>query len=162
MARKREPAKPAGKKSLLDLAREHEDELLAAGLPAHVLDDLEVALRGRASGSRPSPAAQVLMRDLQREVGEIQAAIRKEFPGNAAFQSVFKADSPLPSDPPRLLALGRLVAREVIAPKLTRTLYLCRLRNRPMTYVMEEMCRLIRALIADQVGRGAWEATLLI
>lgn len=31
-----------------------------------------------------------------------------------------------------------------------------------MTYVMEEMCRLIRALIADQVGRGAWEATLLI
>ena len=55
-----------------------------------------------------------------------------------------------------------LVAREVIEPKLTRTLYLCRLRNRPMTYVMEEMCRLIRALIADQVGRGAWEATLLI
>jgi LysR family nitrogen assimilation transcriptional regulator len=53
-------------------------------------------------------------------------------------------------------------AREVIEPKLTRTLYLCRLRNRPMTYVMEEMCRLIRALIADQVGRGAWEATLLI
>lgn len=55
-----------------------------------------------------------------------------------------------------------LVAREVIEPKLTRTLYLCRLRNRPMTYVMEEMCRLIRALVAEQVGRGAWQATLLI
>ncbi|VIO66988.1 LysR family transcriptional regulator [Bradyrhizobium ivorense] len=55
-----------------------------------------------------------------------------------------------------------LVAREVIEPKLTRTLYLCRLRNRPMTYVMEEMCRLIRALVAEQVGRGAWRATLLI
>ncbi len=54
-----------------------------------------------------------------------------------------------------------LVAREVVEPKLTRTLYLCRLRNRPMTYVMEEMCRLIRALITDQVGRGAWEASLL-
>lgn len=112
MARKREPAKPAGKKSLLEVAREHQDELVAAGLPAHVLDDLEAALRGRAAGGRPSPAAQVLMRDLEREVGEIQAAVRKEFPGNAAFQSVFQADSPLPSDPPRLLALGRLVARE--------------------------------------------------
>jgi hypothetical protein len=112
LARKREPAKPAGKKSLLDLARDHQDELVAAGLPAHVLDDLEAALRGVASGGRPSPAAQVLMRDLQREVGEIQAAIRKEFPGNAGFQSVFQADSPVPSDPPRLLALGRLVARE--------------------------------------------------
>ena len=55
-----------------------------------------------------------------------------------------------------------LVAREVIDPQLTRTLYLCRLRNRPMTYVMEEMRRLMLALIAEQVGRGAWEATLLI
>ena len=60
------------------------------------------------------------------------------------------------------LKAGKLVSRAVIEPKLTRTLYLCRLRNRPMTYVMEEMCRLIRALIAEQVGRGAWEATLLI
>ena len=34
------------------------------------------------------------------------------------------------------LEAGTLVAREVIEPKLTRTLYLCRLRNRPMTYVM--------------------------
>jgi LysR family nitrogen assimilation transcriptional regulator len=60
------------------------------------------------------------------------------------------------------LTARMLVAREVIDPTLTRTLYLCRLRNRPMTYVMEEMCRLIRALIAEQVGRGDWEATLLI
>jgi len=60
------------------------------------------------------------------------------------------------------LASGQLLAREVIEPKLTRTLYLCRLRNRPMTYAMEEMRRLMLALIAEQVGRGAWEATLLI
>ena len=60
------------------------------------------------------------------------------------------------------LKAGTLIAREVIEPKLTRTLYLCRLRNRPMTYVMEAMRRLMLALIADQVGRGAWEATLLI
>jgi len=60
------------------------------------------------------------------------------------------------------LADRRLVAREVVDPKLTRTLYLCRLRNRPPTYVMEEMRRLMLALIAKQVGVGAWEANLLI
>jgi len=60
------------------------------------------------------------------------------------------------------LATGRLIAREVIEPKLTRTLYLCHLRNRPMTYAMEEMRRLILALIADQVGQGGWDAALLI
>jgi len=60
------------------------------------------------------------------------------------------------------LADRRLVAREVVDPKLTRTLYLCRLRNRPPTYVMEEMRRLMLALIAEQVGVGVWEANLLI
>jgi LysR family nitrogen assimilation transcriptional regulator len=60
------------------------------------------------------------------------------------------------------LQAGTLIAREVIEPKLTRTLYLCRLRNRPMTYVMEEMRRLMLALVAEQVGQGAWQATLLI
>jgi LysR family nitrogen assimilation transcriptional regulator len=56
------------------------------------------------------------------------------------------------------LAAGRLVAREVIEPRLSRTLYLCRLRNRPMTYVMGRNARLMLALIAEQVGRGAREA----
>jgi LysR family nitrogen assimilation transcriptional regulator len=60
------------------------------------------------------------------------------------------------------LEAASLIAREVVEPTLTRTLYLCRLRNRPMTYAMEEMRRLMLSLIADQVGRGAWEATLLI
>lgn len=60
------------------------------------------------------------------------------------------------------LKAGRLIAREVIEPTLTRTLYLCRLRNRPMTYAMEEMRRVMLALIADQVGRRLWEARLLI
>jgi len=59
------------------------------------------------------------------------------------------------------IAAGSLMVREVVEPTLTRTLYLCRLRNRPMTYVMEEMRRLMLALIADQVGRGAWEARLV-
>jgi hypothetical protein len=67
----------------------------------------------RGGGSeRTSTAAPVLIRDIQREIGEIQAAVRKEFPGNAAFQAVFKADAPLPEAPRDLLAVGRLVARE--------------------------------------------------
>ncbi len=59
------------------------------------------------------------------------------------------------------LKAGTLVAREIVKPKLMRTLYICRLRNRPSTYVMEEMKQLILALIAEQVRRGAWEAKLL-
>ncbi|WP_407157384.1 LysR family transcriptional regulator [Bradyrhizobium sp. STM 3557] len=59
------------------------------------------------------------------------------------------------------LAAGQLVAREVVQPTLTRTLYLCRLRNRPMTYAMEAMRRLIVSLIADQVEQGNWKARLL-
>jgi DNA-binding transcriptional LysR family regulator len=60
------------------------------------------------------------------------------------------------------LKSGQLLAREVIKPKLTRTLYICRLRNRPATYVMEEMKRLMLELIATEVKRGAWEARMLI
>jgi len=111
-ARKRGTGRSGGGKSLLEAARAHQDALVAAGLPAQVVDDLETALRGVAAGGEPGPAAQVLLRDLEREVGEIQAAVRKEFPGNASFQSVFKADVPVPADPRQLLALGRLVARE--------------------------------------------------
>jgi len=61
----------------------------------------------------PSPATQTLVLELGRVVGEVQAAIRKEFPGNASFQSVFKAGEPLPQDADEMLALGRLVAREM-------------------------------------------------
>jgi len=111
-ARKRGTSTGGGARGLLALAREHQDALVAAGLPAQVLDTLENALRGIAAGGQPSPAAQVLIRDLQREVGEIQAAVRKEFPGNVAFQSAFKADAPVPAGSGELLALGRLVARE--------------------------------------------------
>jgi hypothetical protein len=111
-AKKRGTSKSGGGRSLLEAARAHQDALLAAGLPAQVLDDLDNALRGLAAGDRPGPAAQVLIRDVGREVGEIQAAVRKEFPGNEAFQSVFKAGEPIPSEAGQLLALGRLVARE--------------------------------------------------
>lgn len=112
MARKRGVEKGAVGRGLLELAREHQDALVAAGMPLAALDRLEAALRGLEAGNRATTAGQVLIRDVQREVAEIQAAIRKEFPGNAAFQAVFKADAPVPADPRDLLALGRLVVRE--------------------------------------------------
>ena len=111
-ARKKGASKSSGGQSLLETARAHQEALLAAGLPPQVLDDLENALRALAAGDRPGPAAQVLIRDVGREVGEIQAAVRKEFPGNATFQSVFKAAEPIPEGPRELLALGRVIARE--------------------------------------------------
>ena len=111
-ARKKSAAKRSGGQGLLEAARAHQEALLAAGLPAQALDELEGALRALAAGDRPGPAAQVLLRDLAREVGEIQAAVRKEFPGNATFQSAFRAGEPIPEGPRELLALGRLIARE--------------------------------------------------
>lgn len=114
--------KPAGPKSrLLDAAREHQDELQAAGLSPQILESYEQALRGVArQGRLPSAAVEVLARDVQREVGEVQAAIRKEFSGNPSFQSVFAADKPMPAAPREVLALGRRVARE--APDFAQNL----------------------------------------
>src|SRR4051812_5694109 len=106
--------KSAHKKSLLDAAREHQDALQAAGLSASVIDRYENGLKGMQSqGKEAGPAIRTMVKELQRVVGEVQAAIRKEFHGNASFQSVFKAGEPQPDDPRQMLALGRLVAREM-------------------------------------------------
>jgi hypothetical protein len=109
------------RRKLLDAARKHQDALQAAGLSVTVIDRYENALKGMESaGKGPSPAAQVLVKDIQREAGEIQAAIRKEFPSNAQFQSVFKAGEPMPSGVREVLALGRLMVKE--APEYAQNL----------------------------------------
>lgn len=119
MAKAKKPGAARG--SLLDAAREHQDALQAAGLAPQVIESYETALRGVArQGRLPSAAAGVLVRDLQREVGEVQAAIRKEFAGNTSFQAIFAADKPMPGAPREVLALGRLVARE--APDFAQNL----------------------------------------
>jgi hypothetical protein len=101
------------RRKLLQAARKHQDALQAAGLSVMVIDKYEIALKGlQAQGKGPSPAAQVLIKDIQQETGEIQAAVRKEFPGNAQFQSVFRAEKPMPTEAREVLALGRLVAKE--------------------------------------------------
>jgi len=102
------------KRKLLDAARKYQDALQAAGLHAPVIDKYENALRViESQGKELGNAAQVLVKDIQREVAEIQAAVKKEFPGNASFQSIFKAQEPMPTSPREVLALGRLVAKEM-------------------------------------------------
>lgn len=116
MAKEKKP-----KKKLLEAARKHQEALQGAGLPAGAIDRYESALKALdAQGKEPGPAVKVLLKDIQREVGEIQAAIRKEFPGNASFQAVFKAGEPLPSQAREVLALGRLIAKE--APEFAQNL----------------------------------------
>jgi hypothetical protein len=101
------------RRKLLEAARKHQDALQAAGLSTTVIDKYETVLKGlQAQGKGPSPAAQVLIKNIQQETGEIQAAVRKEFPGNAQFQSVFQADKPMPNEAREVLVLGRLVAKE--------------------------------------------------
>ncbi len=113
--------KSGGKRKLLDAARKNQDALQAAGLHATVIDKYENALKVLDSqGKEPGAAAQVLVHDIRREVEEIQAAIKKEFPGNTSFQSVFKAQEPLPQAPREVLALGRLIAKE--APEFAQNL----------------------------------------
>ncbi|HUJ29095.1 MAG TPA: hypothetical protein VLW85_23905 [Myxococcales bacterium] len=99
-------------RKLLDAARRHQDALQAAGLSGSVIDKYENALKGVDAGSRISPAATVLVKDLHKEVDEFQAAMRKEFPGNASFQAVFKANEPIPEDARDVLAVGRIIAKE--------------------------------------------------
>ena len=109
-------AKERKRSTLLDVARTHEKALHAAGLPAAALERYEVALRSlRQEANESAPSAQVLVRDLEREIEEFQAAIRKEFPGDAAVQAAFRAEQPLPQGARPILALGRQVAREAAA-----------------------------------------------
>jgi hypothetical protein len=111
MAKKSEASpkgKSAGARKLLEAAKKHQNELSAA-----VIERYENALSGVDNESKgPSVAAQTLIKDIGREVGEFHSAIRKEFPGNASFHALFKAGEPLPTDARGILALGRLVQAE--------------------------------------------------
>src|SRR5437764_1468910 len=88
---------------------------------AALVDKYENALKViESQGKEPGAAVQVLVHDIQREVQEIQAAVKKEFPGNASFQSIFKAQEPTPQAPREVLGLGRLIAKE--APEFAQNL----------------------------------------
>jgi LysR family nitrogen assimilation transcriptional regulator len=61
-----------------------------------------------------------------------------------------------------LLADGTLHARPIIAPELSRRLYVCEIAERPATFALETVRRLLLDLIAEAVARGKWDASLLI
>ena len=106
-------AKPEGSgQKLLQAARAHQDTLCGTGLHVAVIDKLEQALRGLETAGKPNAAAQTLVIEVQRSIGEYQNAIRKDFPSNASFQAFFKAGEPMPQDPYAVLALGREVAKQ--------------------------------------------------
>ena len=106
----KESRKP--RKKLLEAARKHQDALQAAGLSVTVLERYENAIRGMQAQGKISGAAEVLVKDIQREAAEFQAAMKKEFPGNAGFLGAFKAQEPMPKEPREVLALGRHIASE--------------------------------------------------
>ena len=111
MAKKNTGSKTAGRK-LLAAARKHQDTLAAGGLHAAVLDRFENALRGLDNaGKEINPAAQTLVIEVQKAVGEYQTAIKKDFPSNLSFQAFFRADQPMPKEAFAVLALGREVAK---------------------------------------------------
>jgi|GEM_PF-1384675 len=120
MAKKNEPktAKSGGKNKLLEAAQKHQGAL---GLHPSTIERYEAALqRSEKRTDEPNPAAQTLMRDIRNEAGEVQAAIRKEFPGSESFQSIFKANQPQPTEARKILDLGRLIAKE--APDFSQNL----------------------------------------
>jgi hypothetical protein len=119
MAKEKKAGGP--RRKLLEAVRKHQDALQAAGLSPALVDKYENALRViESQGKQPGAAVQVLVHDLKREVAEVQAAIKKEFPGNTSFQAIFKAQEPMPDAPREVLALARLIAKE--APDFAQNL----------------------------------------
>jgi LysR family nitrogen assimilation transcriptional regulator len=59
------------------------------------------------------------------------------------------------------LAAGTVRARRIVEPELLRTLHICRLADRPATYVMEAMRGLLIELVSGAVVSGGWPARLL-
>ncbi|OAN95333.1 LysR family transcriptional regulator [Sulfitobacter geojensis] len=58
------------------------------------------------------------------------------------------------------LERGTVRARPIIAPELSRTLYLCRLASRPPTFATEAIRQLLIDHVRDAVLSGAWDAQL--
>jgi len=59
------------------------------------------------------------------------------------------------------LESGVLHFRPIIAPELSRTLYVCEMADRPATFALETVRRLVLALAGEAVRSGAWDATML-
>jgi Transcriptional regulator len=59
------------------------------------------------------------------------------------------------------IAQGILSYRPIVEPALSRTLYLCELAERPQTYALEAVRRILTELVTEAVTEGRWEAELV-
>lgn len=59
------------------------------------------------------------------------------------------------------LESGALHFRPIVEPELSRTLYICEMAERPATFALEAVRKVILDLVADAVRAGKWEAKLL-
>ncbi|MBA3448370.1 MAG: LysR family transcriptional regulator [Pseudaminobacter sp.] len=60
------------------------------------------------------------------------------------------------------LESGALHFRPIVEPELSRTLYICEMAERPATFALETVRKVVLGLVADAVRAGEWEAKLLI
>lgn len=56
------------------------------------------------------------------------------------------------------LDAGTLIARPIISPELTRTLYACEISDRPATFALEAVRSLCLTLVMQAVKSGQWHA----
>lgn len=59
------------------------------------------------------------------------------------------------------LESGALYFRPIVEPELSRTLYICEMAERPATFALETVRKVVLGLVADAVSAGRWEAKLL-
>ena len=57
---------------------------------------------------------------------------------------------------------GLLHYRPIVEPELSRTLYVCEMADRPATYALEAVRRLILDLVRHSVMDGRWEARMVM
>jgi LysR family nitrogen assimilation transcriptional regulator len=60
-----------------------------------------------------------------------------------------------------VLNTGRVVAKPIVDPEVTRTLYLARSRGLAHTRASSEICNLILRILGEEVRSGRWEADWL-
>lgn len=56
------------------------------------------------------------------------------------------------------LRSGELIARPIIQPELSRTLYICELADRPATFALERVRSMILQMIFNAISKGEWDA----
>lgn len=114
--------------------------LLRQGISARaIMDDITLLKKIEAK-------AVLQMNSVQAIAGSIEAGL-----GCVIGTRLFMQDQ---------LERGAVKARPIIAPELSRTLYMCRLASRPPTFASEAIRRLLLDHVRKAVMTGIWEAQL--